>query len=169
MGKNVFMGLAVVVLLGVGIWYSGVLTAAPEVPATSNTEGNQQTSSFAKLAANAIYVAPQRPGKEIIVTTVNMEAPGYVVIHESVDGKPGAIIGHSALLSDRTNSNITIPLTRTVKDGEALIAMLHTEKGNTGFDANTDLPVLDSENNSIYMNFSVSVDASDPSSTPVMF
>lgn len=176
MKKIIFFVLIIAAAL---FWYAQSNKNSVQTPVTSNdtdtsenTVGNTPTnenSSFAKLASNSIYIAEQRPGKDIIVNIVNIESAGYVVIHESTDGKPGAIIGQSALIETTTAKNTKIVLKRPVKDGEELIAMLHAEKGGTGFDASTDTPVLDTTGAPLHMIFQVNATAPDPASVEVMF
>ena len=171
MNKNTLIVLIVVAIVGGFVWYSGVLSSVLRVPVTSNdnlpTDG--LSAGFMKLGPDALYAAEQRPGKELVINIVNLASPGYVVIHESKDEKPGAIIGNSVLLENTESKNIKMTLSRTAKDGEELIAMLHTEREVAGFDPSTDLPVRDTANNIIYMIFHVSASAPDPSSAEVMF
>lgn len=170
MNKIIVIVLITLVILGCIVWYSGILS--PVVP-NGNTEQENTTddssTGFMKLGENAIYVADQLPGKDLVINIVNIASPGYVVIHESDNGKPGAIIGNSALIETTVGKNIKVTLKRAAKDGEELIAMLHTEKGVAGFDPTTDLPVLDTSGNPIHMIFQVDASASDPSSVEVMF
>lgn len=171
--------ITLLVISGV-VWYSGVLSPVVQEPTgSSNNAGSGSmmptlpadgsSAGFAKLGPNAIYVAEQWPGKELVINIVNIASPGYVVIHESNDGKPGAIIGNSALIETAEVKNIKVTLKRAAKDGEELIAMLHTEKGVAGFDPTADLPVLDIDGNPIHAIFQVDANAPDPSSVQVMF
>ena len=182
MNKNIVVAFVVLVIIGVVVWYSGMWGRLWQKPiVTSNDEvdseilghsvetGDGAVSGFARLAENALYVAEQRPGKEIIVTIVNLASPGYVVIHEFKNEKAGTILGNSALIEKAEGKNIKVSLNRLVKDGEELVAMLHTEKGGVGFDLTTDLPVRDAFENIIHMEFQVSDDAPDPSAVEVMF
>jgi len=176
MNKNTIVVLVVLVLIILIAWYAGFWGSSsdsdilPSGDIVDNVlDENDSVSGFAKLGSDAIYVTEQRPGKDLVINIVNMASPGYVVIHESKDGVPGAVIGNSALIESTESKNIKVTLSRPAKDGEELIAMLHTEKSVVGFDPAVDLPVRDASNNIIHMIFQVSNDASDPSTSEVRF
>jgi len=106
---------------------------------------------------NHIEVTNQMPGDRVIVKEADIldtgftTPTGYVHIHETNnDGTPGrvisadipikeylqrprAIIGKSQLISGK-NTNVTIHLDRTAKEGEVLYPMLHRDNGNGHFD-----------------------------------
>ncbi|MEK7084647.1 MAG: hypothetical protein AAB932_05415 [Patescibacteria group bacterium] len=187
MNKKIFVGLlAVAAVLGM-MWYSGIGERLIQRPVTSGdgilpgslvhdvpesdvpATGGTVPAGFARLEPNAIYVADQLPGTEFIITIVNLASPGYVVIHESEGGKPGAVIGASALIENPESKNVNVSLSRSAKDGEEFIAMLHTEKDVVGFDPATDLPVRDASDNAMYMVFTVRSDAPNPESVEIMF
>lgn len=180
MNKNIIIAIVgLLTVVGV-VWSSKALAPTAPVPATSNDNVEPGSvvhnlppdggaSSFARIADNALFLVEQRPGNMIIVNIVALLSPGYVVIHESANGKPGAIIGASALLENNGGQNIPITLIRPAKDGEELIAMLHTEKSVAGFDPQTDLPIRDTEGNIIHAVFGVSASALDPSTIEIMF
>jgi hypothetical protein len=142
-------------------------STAPNTKHPLNPGAGEQ--GFAKLGANAIYVAEQRPGNTIVINNVNIVPKGYVVIHESKDSVPGKIIGYTALDAGTQTTKLKVTLDRDVTDGEELIAMLHADNGDGKFDAATDSPVQDSMGNPLFMVFSVFKDAQDPSSVQVMF
>lgn len=181
MNKNTtIIAIVAVIIIGLAVWYFSLSNPEAQIPVTSNdtveegsvvhnlpTDG--QNTGFAKLGSNAIYVAEQRPGKVIVINIVNLEFPGYVVIHESKDGKPGAVIGASPLISGLEGKNLKITLNREVKDGEELMAMLHSEKSGSGFDATVDIPVLDSLSNAMGMIFQISASAPDPELVEIKF
>ncbi len=180
MTKNkVVVLIAIVVALSV-VWFSGVLSlpvVTPEItPENANFPSDGEASSepsgdsqvgFAKLGPNAIYVADQMPGNKLLINIVNIQDPGYVVIHESKNGVPGAIIGHSSLIENTANK-FAVTLNRPGKDGEELIAMLHIEKGGMGFDPKIDVPVLDESGSSIHMIFMIDSNSS-PSESEIVF
>ena len=180
MHKIIFMILIALAIAGGIAWYSEILAPAASAPVTPignlnpgsavhNLPVNTSTAGFARLGPNAIYIAEQRPGRELVINVVNIAAPGYVVIHESNDENPGAVIGNSSLIESAESRNIKVALRRAAKDGEELIAMLHTEKGVAGFDPATDLPVLDAGGNPTHAIFQVSASAPDPESSVFMF
>ncbi|OGZ10461.1 MAG: hypothetical protein A3D67_03640 [Candidatus Lloydbacteria bacterium RIFCSPHIGHO2_02_FULL_51_22] len=178
MQKNILIAVVALVVLVGGLWYAGMLNsllggAASSPDETQGDVGNTVPTSsgaqFAALGPNAIYVAEQRPGKELIANMVNLASRGYVVIHESLEGTPGPIIGNSELLEKAENNNVRIVLSRPAYDDEELIAMLHSEKEYAGFDPVKDLPIKDTAGNPVHMIFHVSAGAPDPATVEVAF
>lgn len=85
--------------------------------------------------------------KELLIGKAQQARAGYVAIHESsATGSPGAVIGSSGYLAAGSmNTNLKVSLTRDLKDGEKVWAMLHTEdNGNQTYDgAAVDKPTID--------------------------
>lgn len=113
---------------------------------------------------NAIYVADQKPGREVTVSFVLMAEAGFVVIHEAdADGNPGAILGSSAYLAvgEYSQSDVVIKLSRESRDGEVLLAMLHQDNGDATFSEGEDAAVASQFGGVISMVFFVSSEATE--------
>jgi len=158
MSKNTIIAVVtVLVIAGVG-WYFYTSPRGEEAP---NPDSNANVSGM--LAEdNAVVAMEQRPGNTVTVSAVYLAEPGYVVIHESADGAPGAILGASALLSAGENRNVVVTLNRAALEGEELNAMLHTDADADGsFSASTDIPVESRLGGPINGWFLVTVSASE--------
>jgi plastocyanin len=87
------------------------------------------------------------PGETTItIASVEMAAPGYVVIHEGdADGFTGTVLGVSEYLEAGAYFDLEVDLDAPPTDGQVVWAMLHTEdNGNETYDgADVDLPVVD--------------------------
>jgi len=118
-------------------------------------------SSALRVGENGLYVSDQKPGKEINANLVFMNGDGFVVIHESDNGNPGAIIGNSVILSSGDSNNVVIELSRMITDNESFIAMLHKDNGDKTFNPSEDSSVVDEQGNIIQMSFQVSSNAED--------
>jgi hypothetical protein len=90
---------------------------------------------------NMVVVTEQRPGNIVTASTVFLAAPGFVVVHEDIDGAPGAIIGSSAFLAAGESNNIKVMLSRVTQDGDKLHAMLHADTDANGSFSSADMPV----------------------------
>lgn len=78
----------------------------------------------------------------VTVGTVAIDKMGYIVIHESKDGKPGPILGHEMIEAGKSEG-ITVKLDQQAKAGSELIVMLHSEgDADKKFDAKGDPPVM---------------------------
>lgn len=151
--------LLIVFLIAVAIaaaaWFVQKNTAKPNV---------NSDSSGLFVSANAIYVADQAPAGTVAVAVARLEQPGFVAIHEDVDGTPGKILGVSGLLpAGETNNLPPIALSRATRNDETLFAMLHLDNGDGAFEEAKDAPALDSTSGEpVMMIFTVSTDAVEP-------
>ncbi len=85
---------------------------------------------------------------------------GFVTLYEDDgSGGLGPLIGVSQAIVDGVNSDVRIITNRPVENGETLHARLHTDgDGNGVFNAGTDVPVLDGDNNQLISDFIVSLE-----------
>lgn len=148
--------LVAVAAVALVVYFSMNKTAPKTEVAETPNSGN---SSMMRMGANAIYVADQKPGNKVMVNSLVLEKAGFVAIHASSQGKPGAIIGTSALLTGAENTKVEVNLTRVVADSEELMAMLHLDNGDGKFDASTDSPAKDSMGNAVMMIFHIDTNA----------
>lgn len=101
------------------------------------------------------------PANQVSITRVMSPGPGFVVIHEDMNGTPSAVIGKIAVpVGDSTDLMVT--LDRDAIDQEVLHAMLHTDDGVVGtyeFDglSGIDDPVIDAEGEVVVRPFVVTV------------
>lgn len=122
----------------------------------------QQQTSALVIGKNSIYLADQNPGTVLKVQQVQLEKPGFVVIHKDNGGSFGAIIGSSALLPSGTSSNVPINLKEMTLNGQTLYAMLHADNSDGQFNEGKDIPVKDPAGNDMYMVFSLDASATEP-------
>ena len=105
---------------------------------SQQTSTVQQTTTTQTIAnkQSSLTVSPQSlANNEVVVDSLYLDKPGYVVIHKDVDGKPGPVIGHSDLISgEKTNFKVTVDASQS---GSRVFAMLHYDDNNNG---NYDFP-----------------------------
>lgn len=161
MNKTI-IGIIAVVLVAGGAYYlwgqSNNKNGMPDMSSgdMKNMGQGDDTSSSMLAEDNAVIVSDQRPGTSVVGTAV-LAAPGFLVIHEDTAGQPGAVLGASALLSAGESRGINIKLSRPMKDGETLHAMLHTDVDQNGtFNASTDTLVQSRLGGPIHGTFQVS-------------
>jgi plastocyanin len=66
----------------------------------------------------------------VVIAKVVSKGPGWLVVHLQADGKPGPVVGYSAV-RDGVNLNVVVAVdTKRVSDN--LYAMLHTDAGTVG-------------------------------------
>lgn len=158
MNKTIIYGtIAVVLLAGLG-WYVWVKqSTAPE-----GVTAPLDTSAPLRVGENAVFISDQLPSNNVTVNMVMLKDPGFIAIHETANGNPGAIIGTSTMLPAGESKSVIIHLTRISKNGEELFAMLHADNGDRVWTPSNDTPIKDAQGNIIMMKFKILNDASAP-------
>lgn len=110
------------------------------------------------VEANAIAVNDQQPGLQVMVSMVALGQGGWVVIHESEDGKPGRILG-AKRFDAGSGMTGSVELLRPTEEGKVYFAMPHADDGDRQFDHMKDMPLEDPQGNIVLMRF---VAASQP-------
>ena len=65
----------------------------------------------------------------VTATKVHTKVDGWLVVHRTgMDHKPGPVIGHAPLKAGE-NDNVAASLTETVKTGDMVMLMVHSEEG----------------------------------------
>ena len=156
MNTKTFFILVILIAIGIGATFLFLR----ETPEPGRLNGD---STGLIIAKNAIYVAEQVPAKNVSVAVVQFERPGFVVIHEDINGRPGKILGASALLSKGETKDVLVVFSRMTVDGETLYAMIHLDDGDKVFEAGEDYPAKDSiSGESVMTIFIVTKDATEP-------
>ncbi len=158
MNTKAFPWIIAAVLLVIGIAVV-VMVNQPKTPDQQPVISDPQ---MLLIGGNGLYIPDQKPGSTISSATVIIDQKAYLVIHEAINGKAGEVIGVSAMLEAGTHEQVSVPLNRSVVQGEELIGMLHASDGQNGFVASSDLAIKDPMGNEIWMIFSVDANASDP-------
>jgi hypothetical protein len=100
---------------------------------------------------NGVQVKTQIAGNAVVIDTVLLDAPGYVVIHKKTGSKPGAILATSQLLSTGAYQIVSIAMPEALKTWETYVAMLHKDNGDGNFNATDDAPIMDEKGDSAIM------------------
>lgn len=158
MKKIIFIILAIIILGAVG-WYAWSLNKNTETT-SENKPANSTTGLL--VGKNAIYVGEQLPSVNVTVGLATLEKAGFIVIRESANDKPGAIVGKSAHITSGEHKNIIVPLSRISKDGEKMFAVIYLDDGNGVFEAGKDMPAKAENGELTMMQFTIQNDASAP-------
>lgn len=109
-------------------------TSSMNVAATTGTAYGTVNPAGTGTAGNvtpSIIVADQTvAGNSILVASVTADAPGWIVIHNNLNGAPGGIIGF-AHVNAGTTTNVSVPIDPKLAT-TALFAELHSDLGNPG-------------------------------------
>ncbi len=79
-------------------------------------------------------------GDRVVIKKVTFDTPGYLVVHESDNGKPGKILGLSILYPIGSSSNITIATADKLQSGKQYLLVMHADNSDLKFIASQDLP-----------------------------
>lgn len=169
--KNILLILGAIIIVA-GFYYLMTTRSVEEPVIDSVVPTDEQNGEAAdmpdssvsgmRVEENAVVATEQRPGSIVRIAQVFLAAPGYVAIHEDVAGKPGAIIGSSALLAAGETNAVSVTLDRATRDGEKLWSMLHTEiNNNTTFEADVDTAVESSFGGPLSGWFEIKTDAEE--------
>jgi hypothetical protein len=141
--KKIIIWIIVIVLVILGIYFLAMRKSAVNTPQT-----------ILPGDANALIVADQNPNNlGVLVDSVSLVAPGFVVIHEDVNGAPGAIVGSSTLIPVGVRYNMNVITTLT--PGKYYWAMLHTDDGNGIFNPATDVAANNPNGDAVMVRFMV--------------
>ena len=82
------------------------------------------TTGLAEARQASLAVSSQPiDDSAIVVDSLYLDKPGYLVVHKDADGKPGPVIGNSDLLSgEKTGIKVAIDASQA---GTKVFAMLH--------------------------------------------
>lgn len=105
--------------------YASAPTKAPMAAATS------AATAMPPMASDAVEVKDQEiNGDTVVIAMVKAAADGWIVIHIDDNGKPGPVIGNSAVKTG-DNKDVKVKID-TAKATPKLHAMLHVDKGVIG-------------------------------------
>lgn len=153
--KIAIVGIVILAVVG-GVRYWGTDTSVKQKQPISPGD----TSSLKMVVGrNAININEQRVGTWATVSFVLVEKKGYVIVRELENGRPGDIIGISALISAGESSRIVVALSKALEDSGTYAAILYEDDGNEVFDSVSDMPVTSDDGSEIMMEFQASTNA----------
>lgn len=151
--ENLNIRLAATFLAGVivGVGSFAIINSARDAKenvAALSTINATTTAAFIE-GSNGVIVPTNTAGKTVALDQVVLSKPGWVAIHDDVNGTPGRILG--AKLFDSGKSNGYVELLRATVPGTSYFAVLHNDDGNyKNFNVKTDT-ILKNESGAIIM------------------
>lgn len=129
--ENQNVRLVVVFIIGVivGVIAYAVVDNARDERNNAVADTFSATSSASVIQGdNGLTVKNQTAGNQVKIEQVIFSKPGWVAIHDEVNGQPGRILG--AQLFDMGKTSGTVDLLRNTVAGMSYLAVLHTDDGN---------------------------------------
>ncbi len=140
--------IVIIVLIVLGFYIFGGKGSTPSPYVGSDTSTTDTTAN----SSNGIVVSDQFPGNIVYISSVQLAAPGFVVIETSNNGAPGTVIGSQAFKAGINPGQVN--LTQSMIDGSSYYAVLYNDSNNNGtFDVTSDTPVKDASGNVIMKIF----------------
>ena len=129
---------------------------APAAAAPAQQSGGSVDASDQAIANNAITVA-----------NVNAAQDGWIVAHLDEGGKPGKVLGQTAVKTG-DNKNVAIALSEAVPVGGKLWPMLHIDAGTIGTYEfpGADSPAKDASGNIVMKQITVTAAGAAPAALP---
>jgi len=144
--------IVIIILIVLGYYmFKGGATSPVSNEGTDGTMSTSTTTGSNEL--NRVVVTDQYPGNIVYISSAQLAAPGWVVIHKDNNGTPGAVIG-SAYFDKGINAG-KITLTEKTVDGGLYYAVIYSDDGDMKFDATKDLSLKDSQGNTVMRPFRV--------------
>lgn len=141
--KKIIIWIIVIILVILGIYFLAMRKSAVNTP-----------QGILPGDSNSLVAADQNPENlGVLVDSVSLIAPGFVVIHEDVNGAPGAIVGVSTLMNIGVRYNVNV--IANLAPGKYYWAMVHTDDGNGVFNPATDVPAKNPNGDVVMVRFMV--------------
>ncbi len=168
--RKIWIPIVVIIIVLAIIFMGKDKHVDPLVPEENTEDVTTAGASgqFMKLGANAVVVHEQLLDNAVLVSALNLEKGGFVIIHKDAGGKPGDIIGVSRWFAAGNYANEEIGTTENLQADSTYYAMLHADDGDGVFDPKRDGAVM-SGNDAMMAVFSASADAADPRDSQIMY
>jgi len=135
------------------IRYMGNRSAQDPADATEQegTMSDDEAGALNGMSA-VLVVGDQSAGMMASVRSVEMNVPGWAVIHEIEGGHVLNALGASRLDAG-LQEDVAIELLRAMEPGGSYAVILYTDNGNKEFEIRGDLPVIDMAGNPVMKTF----------------
>jgi plastocyanin len=118
-------------------------TAAPAAEPTPQPAPTEAPAAESMITPSVTVADQEIVDGQVTIAEVVSDGPGWLAIHAQADGKPGPILGYSAVTSG-ANAAVMVAVDASSAT-ETLYAMLHTDAGEIGtweFPNGPDAPVM---------------------------
>lgn len=124
-------GRAVMLLTATLLAACSSAAAPTDAPTAAPTAALPPTEPAQEALTPAALVSDQDATQgSVVIDEVTAAEPGWIVIHTSVDGAPGPVIGYSTV---QTGENLEVPVEIELASAtDQLFAMLHVDRGAVG-------------------------------------
>lgn len=138
--NKIVIGILIVLLISIVI----VLKQSPKQ--SQNRFAQNEISS--STTTESLIISPPQNGsfEDVVVSSVTMPEPGYVVVREVDDKHLGQIVEISGYLASGPHENVVVSLGREYISADKLIVMLYGDTGNDQIMNDLDRPLRTGNN-----------------------
>ncbi|RJQ28757.1 hypothetical protein C4565_03325 [Candidatus Parcubacteria bacterium] len=147
--KKIIVTAIVFFLIGFGAAW--LFTKPAEAPDYKNNIDEVVENKDVSTGINTLEVNDQKNSSTVSIVSVKLQNPGWVAIHDDVDGTPGNILG-AAWFPKGENSGM-VELLRDTEPEKTYFAVLHNDDGDKKFDHTIDVPLMNASNAVILVKF----------------
>ena len=141
---------------------NNVATKGNAVTTTSTTSNTKTaantTANTASVAAGVTLgstdidvTSPQRAGQSVIINSVGVSKPTWVIVYDNNQGRPGNVLGAQLFF---TSANGTVTLLRPTMAGKTYFIGRAVDNGDRKFQKTSDTPLADENGNQVLITFS---------------
>jgi hypothetical protein len=153
------LGIIILLIIIIVVWSRQDGVPGPDGNGNGTTTPTPTTTPPVTITGERVVVADQAPGIRVVVSSVAVRQPSFVVIFRDAPVGRGELIGTSGLLGPGTPLNIPInlpiTLTERVEAGDDLVAVLYADNGNGLFSLTSDTEVRNDDDDVIEDEFEI--------------
>jgi hypothetical protein len=152
-GGIILGGLLVWAIVGMGKSSpaaSGMASSTETNSTKTNASDTAMTSPGGVPAADtevagslSLTVSNQSAGKEVVVENPRVQQDSWLVVYESMGGKPGNILGAAMAFPQNSGKPVIIPLLRATTPGSTYLIGENIDNGDHVFSVDSDKKVTD--------------------------
>jgi hypothetical protein len=113
-----------------------VIAVALVGAACSTTEDTTTTTATLEAPptgpSSVTFEDQDSDGASVVIASVTLPADGFIAVHADNNGSPGAVIGHSDLLSAGDSTDVTVTLDEAITESTTLWPMAHIDIDRDG-------------------------------------
>ena len=107
----------------------GLVTACTMMDESKEEMMEEGKAAMADVTPSLSLADQPRSDGVVMIDALTLDKPGYVVIHKDADGKPGPVIGQSAVIDAGKHENYRVEFDAS-EAGAAVFPMLHYDNGD---------------------------------------
>lgn len=126
MKKGFLVVIVILISAAAYFFYQNSSNSLYETPSSGGTESSD--------SVDLVEVESNVAGSSVTIPRVVLSKPGFIMIHESYNGRAGSIVMTGDFLPEGESTEVVVQTGKTTEVGEKYFAMLHEDNGNGTYD-----------------------------------